>query len=184
MVRKHRVWFPGAIYHITARGIRKSDIFLENTDRQIYKNLLYETKQTHPFNLLAYCLMTNHVHLLIETIDTNTSIIFNLLHTKYAKAFNTKYEYSGHVFENRYGAELITSYQYLLEASRYIHLNPVKANIVERMEDYKWSSIRSYLYNEKDPLVTTNKILYNFSAPQKENYYHFLKTPPASVQQY
>jgi putative transposase len=177
LVRKPRIWFPGAIYHNTARGVRKSDLFLENADRERYILLLKQTKEVHPFNLFSYCLMTNHVHLLIETLHTNTGTIFNYLHTKYAKYFNKKYELSGHVFENRYGAELIDSYQYLLDASRYIHLNPIKANLVTTIEEYRWSSLPYYITNNSNEFVSTNRILSNFPAPQVENYLTFLNTP-------
>ena len=170
MVRKNRVSFPGAIFHITARGIRKSDLFLDIQDRESYLDLLIETKQLHPFNILAYCLMTNHVHLLIETITTNTGVIFKHLHTKYAKNFNAKYHYSGHVFESRYGAELIDSSAYLLDASKYIHMNPLKANIVDSPEQYPWSSYNSYTSDQKDPIITTEKILSYFSEPKLHNY--------------
>ncbi|WP_254119772.1 transposase [Bacillus sp. FJAT-29790] len=170
MARKRRDWFPGAKYHITSRGIRRTALFHDDADRLHYLGLLGETKSRHPFILHTYCLMTNHIHLQLETITTPTGIIMKHLHNKYAKYFNKRNEYQGHVFENRYGAEWIDSAVYELDVSKYIHLNPLKANIVRKLEDYPWSSYRSYVLNEENPLVTTKHILSYFPDPQPKSY--------------
>ena len=163
LVRKNRVWFPGAKYHITSRGLRKSPLFNDDYDRYKYLDLLKEAIEQYPFHLQAYCLMTNHIHLQIESIETTPSQILKLLHTKYAKYFNKRYDSPGHVFESRYGSELITAIDYELEVNRYIHLNPVKANLVKKTEDYRWSSYRTYFLQKENPLLSTPSNSFIFS---------------------
>ncbi len=130
MPRKRRVWFPGAIYHITARGNRRDAIFRDVIDYRMYLKLLRNVRNRYPFILHSYCLMQNHLHLQLETIDHPTHFIIRDLHTEYAIYFNRKYDLIGHVFQGRYGAKLILDDDYFLTVSKYIHLNPVKANIV------------------------------------------------------
>lgn len=176
MARKRRDWFPGAKFHITSRGIRRSDLFYDDADREHYLDLLEETKRRHPFILHTYCLMTNHIHLQLETINTSTGIIMHDLHNKYAKYFNKRNDYTGHVFENRYGSEWIDSAAYELDVSKYIHLNPLKANIVSNLEDYQWSSYRAYVLREKNPLVTTEQILSYFPNSKPEEYRKYINS--------
>ncbi|CQR46247.1 Transposase IS200 like protein [Paraliobacillus sp. PM-2] len=174
MPRKKRIWFPGAKYHITSRGIRRTSLFHDDNDRIEYLRLLEETKFIYPFILHAYCLMTNHIHLQLETIDQPTGTIMKYLHSAYATYFNRKYHYSGHVFESRYGAELIDSVAYELEVNKYIHLNPLRANMVQDLNDYKWSSFLNYRYADQSSLVTTDRIFTFFRAPKVDSYLHYL----------
>lgn len=175
MARINRVWFEGAKYHITSRGVRKLPLFYDDQDRRKYLTLLKEAMELYSYNLQAYCLMPNHVHLQLECIKTPPGRIMNYTHTKYAKYFNKKYDFSGHVFEDRYGSELITSIDYELEVNRYIHLNPVKANLVQRPEDYPWSSYRAYISHDKHPLhISTKKILSYFPDPAIKQFIDFV----------
>lgn len=174
MARKRRDWFPGAKYHITSRGIRKMAIFHDDADREYYLDLLEETKRSYPFILHTYCLMTNHIHFQLETITSPPGIIMKNLHSQYATYFNKRNGFSGHVFESRYVSEWIDSAVYELEVSKYIHLNPLKANIVTKLDDYPWSSYRCYVLNEKNPLVTTNQILSYFPDSQPNEYENYL----------
>lgn len=174
LVRKNRIWFPGAKYHITSRGLRKSPLFHDDYDRYKYLDLLKEAIEQYPFHLQAYCLMTNHIHLQIESIETTPSQILKLLHTKYAKYFNKRYDFSGHVFESRYGSELITAIDYELEVNRYIHLNPVKANLVKNPEDYPWSSYRTYFLQKENSLLSTHQILSYFPDPPTKHYLEYI----------
>ncbi|MFJ7724877.1 transposase [Neobacillus sp. NPDC097160] len=148
MARRARLWFEGAKYHVTSRGIRKSLLFFEDEDYKKYLAYIEETRERYPFNLYSYCLMSNHTHLQFKTLETPLSIIMKHLNTKYAKYFNQKYDFSGHVFDKRYGAELINSVEYEIDVSKYIHLNPVEAGMVTAPEEYPWSSYRAYLYGE------------------------------------
>ncbi|KAB2336766.1 transposase [Cytobacillus depressus] len=174
MARKRRVWFPGAKYHITSRGIRKNALFHDDADRKHYLTLLAKTKERYPFILHSYCLMTNHIHLLLETIDTRTGLIMKHLHSNYAKYFNKRNDFTGYVFERRYGAEWIDSASYELDVSKYIHLNPLKAGIVTKLEDYPWSSYRAYMLKEENPLISTDQILSYFPKPQHKEYEKYL----------
>ena len=145
MPRKRRIWFPGAQYHIMCRGNHRAEIYREEEDRQVYLSLLEETRNKYPFGLISYCLMSNHVHLQIETIDTEPGMFMKMLNMKYAIYFNKKYNFVGHLFQGRYRSELIESDSQLLQTSKYIHLNPVRANIVGNPSMYEWSSYREYL---------------------------------------
>ncbi|WP_231495815.1 transposase [Paucisalibacillus sp. EB02] len=171
MPRKHRVWFPGATYHITARGNRKDTIFYDTEDYETYLELLYVCKDRDQLELHAYCLMPNHIHLLMETKDTPPGKIIKYIHMNYAIAFNKKYNFTGHLFQGRYNAKLVLDDQYFLQASKYIHLNPTEANIVKNVGDYKWSSYRAYLGVEV-PIVTTEKTLKHFQT--SEDYIKFV----------
>nr|WP_066368637.1 transposase [Neobacillus fumarioli] len=176
MARAVRTWFAGAKYHVTSRGIRRSSLFMEEGDFERYLSFIGETKSKYPFTLYSYCLMTNHTHQQIEIHETPLSLIMKHLNTKYAKYFNKKYSYSGHVFEKRYGAELLNSPEYDIDVSKYIHLNPVAARMVTAPEDYPWSSYRVYAFNEKNPLVDSNPILSYFPEPPSANYQQYMYT--------
>ncbi len=173
MARKHRIWFPNAMYHITNRGVRKMTIFYDDEDYLKYLQFLKETRERFPFLLHSYCLMTNHVHLQIQTIEDHISIIMKHLNTNYAKYFNKKHDLVGYIFQGRYGAELIDSLQYERDVSKYIHLNPVEAHMVKKAEDYRWSSYRAYIFQENNPHVYTNKILSHFPNPAAYHYQRF-----------
>jgi REP element-mobilizing transposase RayT len=175
MVRKARTWFEGAKYHVTSRGIRRSSLFFEEEDYEKYLTLVEETKTSYPFVLHTYCLMTNHTHLQLETLETSLSIIMKNLNTKYAKYFNKKYDFSGHVFDKRYGAELLNSPEYELDVSKYIHLNPVEAGMAAAPEDYPWSSYRAYVHGEENPHIDKNPLLYYFPNPPTQQYERYMK---------
>lgn len=168
--RKARIWYPGANYHIMCRGNHRHDIYRNDEDRQVYLTLLRETKKQYNFRLHSYCLMTNHVHLQIETVDINISIIMKRINLLYAQYFNNKYNFVGHLFQDRFKSELIETDQYHLEIGRYIHLNPVRADMTELSIDYTWSSYRVYMGIRQDSLVNTEKTLGYFSEPRVERY--------------
>lgn len=176
MARRARIWFTGAKYHISSRGIRRNSLFYDDEDYEMYLDLIAETRNNYPFILHSYCLMSNHTHLQLETLETPLSIIMKNLNTKYAKYFNKKYAYSGHVFEKRYGAELLNSAEYELEVSKYIHLNPVHAGMVARPEDYPWSSYRAYLHLDEISLSDTQPLLAYFPHPQPQYYQEYMKS--------
>lgn len=178
MARNNRIWFEGAKFHVTSRGIRKSSLFFEDEDYEQYLELIDETKARYPFFLHTYCLMTNHTHLQLETLQTPLSTIMKHLHTKYAKYFNKKYQFSGHVFEKRYGDVLLNSKEYELDVSKYIHLNPVVAGMVANPEEYSWSSYRTYLYGEVNPHIDPHLILSYFPEPPLYHYQQYINSLP------
>ncbi|WP_246483916.1 transposase [Heyndrickxia vini] len=181
MPRKPRIWFEGAKYHITSRGIRKSNLFFDDYDRSRYLYFLREAMGKFPFKLYTYCLMTNHIHLQIETMKHPPGEIMKQVHNRYAKYFNNRYDFTGHVFESRYGAEQIDRPDYELEVNKYIHLNPIRANIVQHLEDYPWSSYRAYMLGEENSLVSTTQIFSYFTAPFEVNYAKYLNEPFSSI---
>lgn len=125
--------------------------------------------------MYSYCLMPNHVHLQIETGDINISHIMKKINMSYAIYFNKKYDIVGHLFQDRYRAELIETEPYHLEISRYIHLNPVRANIVKRPDLFRWSSYKVYVDEQEDQLISTEKTLGCFSPPRIRNYRNFVE---------
>lgn len=169
MPRKNRQWYPGAIYHITARGNRRDDIFKDDKD---YKYYLFCIKEAlayyeNKFKIICYCLMTNHVHLQVKIEDMPLSDFIKRVNSLYAQNFNNKYNCVGHLFQGRYGAELIDTDSHNLEAARYIHLNPVRANMVSKPELYRWSSYSMYIGMYKEKLIKTDEILSYFKDRNK-----------------
>ncbi|MFJ5623538.1 REP-associated tyrosine transposase [Peribacillus loiseleuriae] len=167
------MWFPGAMYHITCRGNRRADIFYDDYDCLSYLHYLEETRMKYFFHLHAYCLMTNHLHLLLETKDDPTGIIMRKLNSRYAISFNKRHNLDGHVFQGRYHAVIIESPEHFTNTSRYIHLNPVKANIVQKPEQYKWSSYSAYAKGTLNRHITTSEILRYFQT--SANYINYVQ---------
>ncbi|RLA44005.1 MAG: addiction module toxin RelE [Gammaproteobacteria bacterium] len=135
-----RLEYAGAIYHVTSRGDRREDIYLDEDNRAAWLDVLGTV--CHRFNWVihGYCQMTNHYHLLVETVDGNLSRGMRQLNGIYTQRFNRTHQISGHLFQGRYKAILVQREAYLLELSRYIVLNPVRAGMVELPEQWPWSS--------------------------------------------
>ncbi|MBI5465523.1 transposase [Candidatus Gottesmanbacteria bacterium] len=174
-----RISVEGFVYHITVRGNGRSDIFLETRDFLRILKRLKEYKEKLKFFLYAYVLMPNHFHLLLEPTARGTiTKIMQTINTAYTMYFNKKYSHVGHVFQGRFHSIIVEKEPYLLEVSRYIHLNPVRAGLVTKPEDYSWSSYRTYLGKEKNPLIDTQLVLQLFSqTPEKQkiNYKEFVE---------
>lgn len=175
MSRKLRVWYPGATYHITARGNRRTALFEGKEDYLTYLAILEDVRRMYPFILHSYCLMTNHIHLQIQTTNWHIKDIIKELHSRYAVYFNREHNYVGHLFQGRYGAKLIDTDAYFLEASKYIHLNPLEAKMVFKAENYPWSSYRAFITSSENPHVTTTRILSYFSEPKQKHYQAFVE---------
>ena len=142
MARPLRLEFPGAVYHIMARGNRRETIYLQDADFSEFLSLLAEVHGRFKWLVHAYCLMTNHYHLLIETPDANLSRGMRHLNGVYTQRFNRRHQRVGHLFQGRYKALLVQKETHLLELSRYIVLNPVRAQLVSSVDDWQWSSYR------------------------------------------
>ncbi|WP_258000465.1 transposase [Bacillus sp. Marseille-P3661] len=160
---------------MTARGNRRTSLFHNREDYLTYLNLLLEVKEMAPFILHSYCLMTNHIHLQLETTTHHIKVIMKELHSKYAVYFNKKYNYIGHVFQGRYGAELIEDDHYFLEVSRYIHRNPLEASMVECLSSYEWSSYPAYVNLTENQYVYLQRTLHYFPDPKFQNYKRFVE---------
>lgn len=151
MARPLRIEFAGAIYHITSRGNARSDIYLEKSDRNHFLSLLGKVCERYNWQCYAYCLMTNHYHLVVETGDANLSRGMRQLNGIYTQIFNREYHRVGHLFQGRYKAILIDKDSYLLEVVRYVLLNPVRANMTRTAGQYQWSSYRAMIGKDSCP---------------------------------
>ena len=140
MARPLRLEFEGALYHVTSRGDRREDIYETDEDRLAFLNLLGAVCDRCNWVCHAYCLMGNHYHILIETPDANLSRGMRQLNGMYTRKFNVAHGRVGHVFQGRYKAIVADADEYLMELARYIVLNPVRAKMVERPEEWRWSS--------------------------------------------
>lgn len=159
MARRPRIHFPGALYHVISRGNRRQGIFRDEKDFQRFLGQLSECKTRYPFHLYAYALMKNHIHLLLEVKAVPLSRIMQSLLFRYAQYFNRRYREVGHLFEGRYKAIVCDKDAYLLELVRYIHLNPVRARVVNDPEDYMWTGHLSYLGRKGEGLIDEGLIL-------------------------
>jgi len=142
MARPLRIEFPGAVYHVTARGNARAAIFLNDDDRRRFLALLTETAGRRGWTCHAYCLMDNHYHLMLETAAANLGRGMRQINGVYTQRFNRAHDRVGHVFQGRYKAILVEKQAYLLELCRYVVLNPVRAGMVAAPGDWAWSSYR------------------------------------------
>ncbi len=165
MPRNARQLSRTGIYHIIVRGINRQTIFFEDDDYQRYIDTIGRFVADGDAIVLGYCLMSNHVHLLIQEKNTAISKIMKRIGTSYAYRYNWKYERSGHVFQDRFKSENVEDDDYLLTVIRYIHQNPVKAGIVTKAKNYTWSSCRVY-YGEKEypPGLTQTSLILDMFA--------------------
>ncbi len=152
---KPRIHFPGALYHVILRGNARDKIFFANTDRYRFYTFLQQGAERYRFRIHAFCLMTNHMHLALQVGDIPLSHIMQGLVGRYTRWINWRKSRSGHLFQGRYKAVLVDADAYLCELVRYIHLNPVRAKMVDGPGEYPWSSHRAYCGNETIPWLTT-----------------------------
>ena len=140
MARPLRIEFEGALYHVMSRGNARSDIFLDDEDRQLFVENLGRVSGRFDWRVWAWCLMSNHYHFLVETLEPTLSRGMREVNGVYTQAFNRRHGRSGHVLQGRFKAPLVDKDRYLLELSRYVVLNPVRAGIVQTAADWAWSN--------------------------------------------
>lgn len=179
MARPLRIQFPGAVYHITSRGNEKKDVFRDDRDRIFFLQTLAKCCNRFNWFCHAYCLMDNHYHLIVETVDDTLSRGMRHLNGVYTQKFNWNHNRVGHLFQGRYKAILIEKESHLLEACRYVVLNPVRAKLVADPEQWRWSSYRgtSGLSSPADCL-TIDWVLQQFGEMQRaasKKYRDFVK---------
>lgn len=167
MARKARAEVEGGLYHVIVRGNNRRRIFNSPADYDKLLSLLAVEKVRLPFFLYAYCLMTNHVHLLIERREDPIGRIMHRVLTGYSQYYNRRYRRSGHLLEGRHKAILCQSDRYLAELVRYIHLNPVRAKMVSAPEQYPYGGHRAYLGMEPAGILDVDPVLRHFGAKQK-----------------
>lgn len=145
MPKRLRIDYPGAFFHITSRGNRKQPIFLSDADRHSFLSCLREAHEKYGIFIHVYCLMENHYHLFLELSRSGLSKAMHLINMRYSHYFNLKHDRCGHTFQSRFHSILVEAAVYACEVSAYIHLNPVRARIVECPADYPWSNYRAFL---------------------------------------
>jgi REP element-mobilizing transposase RayT len=163
MSRKPRIHFSGAIYHVMLRGNGGRDIFSSSADRSKMLFLLQEGVERFGHRIHAFCLMSNHVHLVMEVGEIPLSKIIQNLSFRYTRYVNAINKESGHLFQGRYKAILIDADSYLLQLVRYIHCNPVRAKLVRHCEEFQWSSHGAYSGNVSIPWLTTDLVWRQFA---------------------
>ena len=179
MTRPLRIEYPGAVYHITSRGNEKKPVFKDDRDRDNFLRTFQRVNIRYNWLCHAYCLMDNHYHLLIETPDGNLSLGMRQLNGVYTQLFNNRHQRAGHLFQGRFKGILIQKDSHLLEVCRYVVLNPVRARMVERPEQWKWSSYRATAGKEEPlPCLTTDWVLGQFCGKRvkaEKEYRQFVK---------
>lgn len=181
MARKPRIHYPGAFYHVMLRGNGKQIIFHDKNDISRFEEILSQGLEKHNLRLYAYCWMKNHVHMAIQVSDIPLSKMMQSLSQRYTGWFNHRYDRVGHLFQGRYKAILLDREGYLLEIIRYIHLNPVRAELVADPLEYPESSHRAYLSPDKasqwlsiDPAL---KLFGHTEETAQSRYLHFMGQP-------
>jgi REP element-mobilizing transposase RayT len=169
MARPPRPQIPGGIYHVSTRGNRRQEIFTDDRDRLRFLALLADIVEDLDWRCHAYCLMTTHYHLLVETPNGDISDGMQRLNGVYAKWFNWRHGYEGHLFERRFYGALVKGNVHLVELTRYIVLNPVRAGLCRTAGEWRWSSYAAAIANVRRPrFLTTDWLLGMFSIDTKE----------------
>lgn len=169
MARPLRIEYPGAVYHITSRGNEKKTVYKDDRDRDNFLTTLDKVNKRYNWVCHAYCLMDNHFHLLIETLEGNLSLGMRQLNGVYTQTFNKRHGRVGHLFQGRYKAILIQKDSHLLEVCRYVVLNPVRAGLVKNPGQWRWGSYGATAGREKPPeCLTTSWVLGQFSSKRRK----------------
>jgi putative transposase len=180
MSRPLRLEFAGALYHITSRGNARNLIYFQDDDFELFLQILANECERYNWVVHAYCLMSNHYHLLVETPDANLSQGMRQLNGVFTQSMDRKHHRVGHLFQGRYKAILIDKDVYLLELCRYIVLNPVRANMVNSPEEWPWSSWHCMLGNVESPVwLSTDTLLVQFAKNRQDaiqSYIDFVKS--------
>lgn len=179
MARPLRIEFPGAYYHVMNRGLARQAIFTDRTDRQTFLDLLADCHDMWGLRVLAYCLLDNHYHLLLQTPEANLARVMRHLDGVYTQRYNRRHGRDGPLFRGRYTAIVVDAESYLLAVARYIHQNPVAAGLVRSPEAYQWSSCHLYVTEATPPpWLETSQLLSRFPRrKQRDALLAFMKGP-------
>ena len=172
MARQWRIEYPNALYHVMSRGNSGQDMFFSDNDRNLFLSIVEELPERNNIQIHAYVLMGNHYHLLVKTVEPNLSRAMQWFGTTYTRKFNLANQFGGHLFQGRFKSIIVQNDAYLLRLSCYIHRNPLRAGIIERLVDYSWSSYRYYAYKKESPdWLTTDSILSQLSGDDRHRAY-------------
>ena len=184
MARPLRIEYPNAVYHVTSRGNARNKIFLSDQDRENFLFVLGSVIKRFNWLCHAYCLMDNHYHLMIETPDANLSRGMRQLNGVYTQKYNWWHSKTGHIFQGRYKSILVEKENYLLELCRYVVLNPVRANMVQKPEEWQWSSYEATAGLKRIPdYLTVGWILGLFSRNKNESQKRYRRFVREGIQQ-
>lgn len=175
MARPLRIEYPGAFFHVMSRGNEGRNIFSSAGDKKKFLDYLEKTHQRFDILIHAYCLMSNHYHLLIETPCANLSKSLQYLNSSYTTYYNVKRKRFGHLFQGRFKSILIEKDSYLMELSRYIHLNPCQSKLVKFPEEFEWSSYFYYLHPKRKPKFLNTDLCLSFFANSKRRFRTFVE---------
>jgi len=151
MARAWRIEYEGALYHVLSRGNQRQAIFADDEDRLVFLTTLSEMAERFEVEVCAYVLMGNHYHLLLRTRRANLSRARQWCGVAYTSRFNINKQKSGHQLQGRFKSILVENDAYMLQLSYYIHNNPLRAGMVKRLADYRWSSYAAYAYRKNHP---------------------------------
>jgi putative transposase len=168
MARPLRITVPGGIYHVVARGNAKQLIYLDAGDRRSFLGVLRDVLDAFDWRCLTYCLMPNHYHLVVLTLRSNLSEGMKRVNGVYAQRFNRRHDRCGHLFQGRFGATLIESEAHMLEVIRYVALNPVRAGLATRPEDWEWTGHREVVGLTDSNVVSIRDVLAPFGGSRNE----------------
>ena len=172
MGRAWRIEYEGALYHLMSRGNDGQDIYLNDDDRNLFLETISVMSERFEVDIFAYVLMSNHYHFLIRTNRANLKKAMQWFGTTYTRRFNNRNFKKGHLFQGRYKSILVQNDAYLMQLSCYIHRNPLRAGVVKRLIDYKWSSYPIYAYGNKGPdWLSTDLIWSYFKGADKHKQY-------------
>jgi len=172
MPRKPRIQYKGAWYHVFNRSINKKTIFLQDYEYQLFLDLLALTVKKFNIEVHSYCLMKNHYHLLIHTPNGNLSSAMQWMLAQYCQRLNKILNMDGAVFRGRFSSIVVDSDRYLLQLCRYIHLNPLQAQVAKDIVAYKWSSYYAFISGKNPAWLTTDRILDYFRT--QEDFEHYI----------
>lgn len=173
MAKPWRIQFPGAVYHVMSRGNNRREIFLGDDDRLRFMDCLAASTDRFKLRIHAFCLMSNHYHLFIKTPEPNLSQALHWLNATYTRRFHLRHRTGGHLLQGRYKAVLVDDQSHRLHLSAYIHLNPVRALLVDDPSLYRWSSCRDYTRGPRYEWLSPDEVLASYGpdpASQRRNY--------------
>ncbi len=148
MGRAWRIEYEGALYHVLSRGNARKDVFIDDVDRESFIDILRQTSERFGIELYAFVLMSNHYHLLFKTVQPNLSKAMQWLGSTYTRRFNLRHRLSGHLFQGRFHSVVVENDTYMMQLSCYIHRNPIRTGMVDRLADYNWSSYKTYAHKK------------------------------------
>ena len=168
MPTSKRQIYDQAVYHIFQRGNNRQWIFKKDKDREKFLLLVMDYSSKYSFQLYNYCLMENHIHLLIKVSKAkDLAKLTQGLFQSYSFYYKKEYKYLGYLYQGRYKSKIIETDEYLLECARYIETNPLRAGVVKKLQNYKWASYNFYAYGHRNNLITSNPLYSSFGKEKK-----------------